>query len=133
MNIPMSIPMSIQGLPARRLAVAALLTLGTGTAAHAHAFLRHAMPAVGGTVAAAPPELTLDYTEAVEPRFSHVEVLDARGQHVDAGDLHPAPDDPKRLIVGLKPLPPGSYTVKWRVVAADTHHTEGTFTFSVRP
>jgi hypothetical protein len=115
-----------------RLAAAALLTLAAVPAAHAHAFLRHASPAVGSTVAAAPRELTLDYTEAVEPRFSHVDVLDAQGRHVDAGDLHPAPDDPKRLVIGLQPLPPGTYTVQWRVVAADTHHTEGKFSFSVQ-
>jgi hypothetical protein len=114
-------------------AAAALLALATATAAQAHAFLTHATPAVGSTVAAAPAELTLDYTEAVEPHFCHVQVLDAAGQQVDAGNLHAAPDDPKRLLLGLKPLPPGSYTVQWRVVAADTHHTEGKFTFSVRP
>jgi copper resistance protein C len=115
-----------------RLAAAALLA-GVATAAHAHAFLKHAIPPVGSTVAAAPAVLTLDYTEGVEPKFSHVEVFDAQGQRVDAGDLHVAPDDPKRLLIGLKKLPPGSYTVKWRVVAEDTHHTEGTFTFSVQP
>jgi methionine-rich copper-binding protein CopC len=120
-----------------RLAVAALLALAAapfgGSAALAHAFLRHAAPAVGSTVAAAPPELTLDYTEGVEPRFSGVDVLDAQGQHVDAGDLHLAPGNPKRLVIGLKKLPPGTYTVKWHVISVDTHHTEGTFTFSVQP
>jgi methionine-rich copper-binding protein CopC len=112
-------------------AVAACAGLHGGPAA-AHAFLAHATPAVGSTVAAAPAALTLDYTEAVEPRFCRVQVRDAAGQEVDAGDLHAAPDDPKRLLLGLKPLPPGTYTVTWRVVAADTHHTEGRFTFTVR-
>ena len=48
-------------------------------------------------------------------------------------DLHLAPDNPKRLVIGLKKLGPGTYTVKWHVVSVDTHHTEGTFTFSVQP
>jgi methionine-rich copper-binding protein CopC len=121
----------------RRLAAAALLAGGAVAAgvgaAQAHAFLRHAVPAVGSTLTASPPEMTLDYTEGIEPRFSGVDVLDAQGQHVDAGDLHLAPDNPKRLVIGLKKLGPGTYTVKWHVTSVDTHHTEGTFSFSVQP
>jgi methionine-rich copper-binding protein CopC len=115
-----------------RLILAVLLAAAAAGTAQAHAFLRHATPGVGSTLATAPAEMTLDYTEAIEPRFSGVDVLDAQGQHVDAGDLHTAPDNAKRLIIGLKKLPPGSYTVKWHVISVDTHHTEGTFTFSVQ-
>jgi copper resistance protein C len=123
-------------LSIRRLAVAALLAVAAAAlsgAAQAHAFLRHATPAVGSTLSASPPELTLDYTEAIEPRFSGIDVLDAQGQPVGAGDLHLAPDNAKRLIIGLKRLGPGTYTVKWHVISVDTHHTEGAFTFSVQP
>jgi methionine-rich copper-binding protein CopC len=132
MSTHLSMPRLLLQRAVAALLIAAAVPLGIGVA-QAHAFLSHAMPAVGSTVATSPPELTLDFTEAVEPHFCHVDVLDAQGQHVDAGDLHPAADDPKRLVIGLKKLPPGAYTVKWRVVSADTHHTEGTFTFSVQP
>ena len=33
----------------------------------------------------------------------------------------------------LKPLTPGRYRVVWRVVSVDTHKTNGTFPFRVRP
>ena len=37
------------------------------------------------------------------------------------------------LIVPVaKPLSPGVYTVKWRAVSVDTHHTQGTFEFTVK-
>jgi methionine-rich copper-binding protein CopC len=101
--------------------------------AHAHAFLRHASPAVGSTLASAPPQLTLDFTEAVEPRFSGVEVRDPKGAQVDAGDLHVAPDNAKRLVLGLQPLQPGAYKVVWHITSVDTHRTEGTFVFTVQP
>jgi len=101
--------------------------------AQAHAFLRHASPAVGSTLATAPPQLTLDFTEAVEPRFSAVEVRDPKGAQVDAGDLHVAPDNAKRLILGLKPLQPGAYKVIWHITSVDTHRTEGSFVFNVQP
>ena len=113
-------------------AAAAMLVLLHG-AADAHAFLRHASPPVGATLATAPAQVTLDYSEAIEPRFSGVEVLNAAGAQVDAGDVHLAPDNAKRMIIGLKPLPPGAYTVKWHVTSVDTHKTEGTFGFSVQP
>ena len=35
------------------------------------------------------------------------------------------------LQVPLKPLRPGTYRVKWRVLSVDTHVTEGDFTFRV--
>jgi methionine-rich copper-binding protein CopC len=121
---------------ARLIAVAALaLTwmLSWTGAADAHAFLRHAVPLVGSNIPTAPPVLTLDYTEGVEPRFCQVVVHDAQGQQVDKGDLHAAPSDEKRLLLGLQPLKQGTYTVEWHVTSVDTHHTEGTFTFTVQP
>ena len=57
----------------RRHAViaAAILAFGVGLveSAQAHALLRHAEPAVGSTVAGAPKELALTFSEAVEPAF----------------------------------------------------------------
>ena len=32
-----------------------------------------------------------------------------------------------------KPLPAGEYTVRWQAVSVDTHHTQGTFEFTVKP
>ena len=66
-------------------ATSALLTLTAGTAAKAHAFLDHAEPRVGSTVPTAPRELTLFYTQNLEPAFSEAEVSDANGKRVDLG------------------------------------------------
>ena len=33
--------------------------------------------------------------------------------------------------VSVKPLPPGTYRVHWKVLSVDTHTTEGNFTFRV--
>jgi copper resistance protein C len=32
-----------------------------------------------------------------------------------------------------KPLSAGVYTVHWAAVSVDTHHTQGTFEFTVKP
>jgi methionine-rich copper-binding protein CopC len=115
-----------------RYLLAAVLLLAAATA-DAHALLRQADPPVGSTLATPPAAVTLDYSEAVEAHFCRVAVQDAQGGQVDAGDLHVAPDNPKRLVIGLRKLPPGTYTVTWHVVSVDTHRTEGRFTFTVRP
>ncbi len=115
----------------RHLAALAGLLLGVAPSAHAHAFLDHANPRVGSTVAAAPPELSLWYTQNVEPAFSTVEVRDESGARVDQGAPRLDPADSSLLRVALKPLPAGIYEVRWRVLSVDTHTTEGRFRFTV--
>src|SRR5262249_94468 len=56
-----------------------------GSVAWAHAFLDEATPRVGSTVRVAPSELTLRFTQDIEPAFSTVTITDAAGQRVDAG------------------------------------------------
>jgi len=99
----------------------------------AHAFLDRASPRVGSTVSPAPSELTLSFTQNLEPAFSSVEVLDEKGAKVDKGDVHVDPNDGSLLRVSLNPLLPGTYKVVWHVVSVDTHSTEGDFTFQVAP
>lgn len=102
-------------------------------AAQAHAFLDKADPSVGATLKAAPAAVTLAFTEGLEPAFSNIAVQDSAGQRVDQGGTHAVDGDPARLAVALKPLPPGTYKVLWRVTSVDTHKTDGHFTFTVAP
>ena len=51
-----------------------------------------------------------------------------------AGPARPVAGDHASLAVDLHaPTPPGAYVVHWRVLAADTHVTQGDFTFKVEP
>ncbi len=114
----------------RTLAFVGVLSLGA-LPARAHAFLDHASPAVGSAVPTAPAAVTLWFTQNLEPAFSSVTVTNQAGQRVDAGNVHIPPGQPAVLQVGLRPLPPGAYTVNWRVISVDTHPTQGSFTFQV--
>jgi hypothetical protein len=118
----------------RSLLLAALfvlpVVLPTG-AAFAHAHLQSALPAVDGVVEKAPTAITINFTEALEPRFCSIEVTDAQGQRVDDGTAH-TDGDPKRLSIGLKTLPSGIYTVQWHATSVDTHRTEGNYHFTVK-
>jgi copper resistance protein C len=102
------------------------LLLGAA-AAHAHAFLDRASPRVGSTVRSAPREVTLWFSQKIEPSFSSAQVRDSSGARVDQG----AHADGMQLHVPVKSLPPGTYKVHWRVLSVDTHTTEGNFSFRV--
>ena len=83
--------------------------------------------------ARAPPVVTLWFTQDLEPAFSTVTVTNAAGQRVDLANVQIPQDSPAELRIGLKPLAPGTYLVSWHVVSVDTHPTEGTFTFEIKP
>jgi copper resistance protein C len=95
--------------------------------AEAHAYLDHASPAVDSTVQTAPTELTLSFTQNLEPAFSTVEVSGPGGR-VDAGKPQISGNT---MRVGLKALSPGTYQVHWRALSVDTHATQGSFSFKV--
>jgi methionine-rich copper-binding protein CopC len=111
------------------LAIVAALFAALGTeGAYAHAFLNHASPLVGSTVRAAPSEVTLTFTQSLEPAFSSVQVTDAKGARVDVGK---AQVSGSTMRIGLKSLGPGTYRVRWQALSVDTHKTQGSFTFQV--
>ena len=117
--------------PIPALILAAVLSLGPAASAAAHAFLDHASPAVGSSIPTAPSAVAIWFTQNLEPAFSSMTVTNAAGQRVDLGNAAIPPGHPDQLQVGLRPLPPGTYTVTWHVVSVDTHPTQGTFTFQV--
>ena len=102
------------------------------TQAFAHAQLEKATPGVGSTVSA-PSQIRLEFSEGVEPRFTALTLTGSGGASVPLGKASVEAGDQKVLIVPIaKPLSPGGYTVKWHAVSVDTHHTQGTFEFTVK-
>ena len=97
-------------------------------AARAHAFLDHASPLVGSTVASAPAEVVLTFTQNLEASFSTVQVTGPGGARVDQGR---ASVSGNTMRVGIKSAGPGSYRVQWHALSVDTHKTEGNFSFRV--
>jgi methionine-rich copper-binding protein CopC len=115
-----------------RIAALSVMTfLATFGAAFAHSFPKTTEPPAGGTVHAAPAEVVIVFTEALEPHFSTIEVFNSHNQRVDSGVAHADPKDAHRFIVGLKKLGPGTYKVVWHATSVDTHKTQGSYTFTV--
>jgi copper resistance protein C len=99
----------------------------------AHAHLKTPVPADKAVIDSSPQNLTLTFTEDVEPAFSGVEVLNVQNQPmaVEKAKLNDKKHD--QLIVPIsKPLPSGNYQVNWHVLSVDGHKTKGSYAFSVK-
>jgi methionine-rich copper-binding protein CopC len=116
----------------RRLASLASVLMLVATPAWPHASLVGSSPARRATLTTAPDRVQLWFNEPIEPRFSSVSVWDAAGQQVDLRDGRVDPEDAKRLTVGLTPLKPGAYRVRFRVLSVDGHVVETEFSFTLR-
>jgi copper resistance protein C len=108
-----------------------MLMIAVAAAAWAHSFPEQESPAAGETVAASPAKVSIKYDAPIEKLFDWLSVLNAAGQDQATGAPQVSADG-HELSVPVATLEPGQYTVKWRVVCIDTHHTEGSYTFTVK-
>jgi len=78
-----------------------------------------------------PRQITLGFSEQLEPRFSEASVYDSNSKRVDSGFSIDS-KDPTIMRISLPDLPSGVYTVVWQAISAvDGHHTSGSFPFGV--
>ena len=120
--------------PSRSMSLAIALILGSVGTAAAHAHLQTATPAAGSTVAAAPTELRLGFSEGVNVKFTGLVVTGPAGAVVPTGSAVLAPGNDRILLVPISgPLAPGAYRVDWHALATDGHKTDGSYGFTVKP
>ena len=100
----------------------------TAAPAWAHATLSASSPADGVVLGALPPAATLTFDEPVRPVTGDIEVLDPNGRNVGgAVTAYGA-----KVTVGLpREGAPGTYTLTWRVISADSHPVGGAISFSL--
>jgi len=97
-----------------------------------HTALDGSYPSDGATVDAV-REIRLRFTTAVQLPLSRVELAGPSGPFGAVGALEAVPGSGEReLRLPLSdPLPPGSYTVRWRTAGPDSHPISGAFSFRV--
>lgn len=100
--------------------------------AWAHAQPTHQEPPAGSTVTTAQNTVVIDFSEALEPAFSSINVTDATGKSVAHGQAAIDPANGKRMSVPLDALAAGKYTVKWVAAATDGHRTTGHYSFTAK-
>jgi methionine-rich copper-binding protein CopC len=100
-------------------------------AADAHALLVRTSPPKRAVLRDPPKQIELWFNERLEPAFATLSVLDRADAAVGTARPIVSGDDRKRLTLELPPLPPGNYTVRFRVLSVDGHVAEDSFPFSV--
>ncbi|TMD68925.1 MAG: hypothetical protein E6I91_03455 [Chloroflexi bacterium] len=119
---------------------AALLSMGmlfvvAGTAS-AHAKVLSAIPAIGSTIAKAPPTVTVVCAENINPnpKLSNLFVYAPSGDLISQGDARVSLSNPKEMSIGIKASGNGVYVVRWITVSADDGDPDqGAFVFTVKP
>ncbi len=113
------------------IAPALVLMLAAAPSALAHAHPTVMRPAPDST-GPAPKSISITFSEAVEPRFSSIQLTGEKGKAVGSEVSRPAPDDPKTLVLAVPKLTAGTYVVHWVNVAVDGHRLEGNYKFTVQ-
>lgn len=109
---------------------AALAALAFAGVANAHAHLVTSLPAANAA-GPAPAQIVMKFSEAPLGKLSGIELLPASGPAIPVRPVKVA-DRNTLAVAPASPLRAGVYSVKWHAVTADTHRTEGTFSFTVR-
>src|SRR5262245_58161454 len=94
--------------------------------AHAHSQLTASEPADKASLAVAPKEVTLHFSEPV--RLTAVSITTAGGAKQNLGIPK---EQTAHFALAAPALGDGQYEVNWRAVSADAHIMSGAFTFSV--
>ena len=107
-----------------------VLLLAHPAPTHGHAIVVESSPASGEVLSRAPSQIALRFNSRIEKALSKVTLTgQANGPlPLPRRSLDAAPD---RMIVPLPSLQPGPYLVRWKVLSADGHVTQGAFRFTV--
>ena len=128
---------AVRGLrrgPLLSVLAAGLAALAAAAPAHAHAIVLESSPARDAQLASSPERVVLRFNSKIEHGLSRATIEPAGGRPVPlaspaSAGARPTPD---RLVLPLHPLGPGTYVVRYRVLAADGHLTEGALRFTIR-
>ena len=114
-----------------RALMSGAVALAMSSTAFAHAHMISSVPAAN-TEAVAPADVTIHFTEPLEPAFSTITLADASGKPAtpDASTVDSA--DARVMHLALPQLTSGRYAVHWVAVATDGHRTQGDFAFNVK-
>ncbi|MEZ0601758.1 copper homeostasis periplasmic binding protein CopC [Paraburkholderia sp. IW21] len=117
--------------PALRALALGAAALAMTSTAFAHAHMMSSEPAANAEVTA-PTEVTIHFTEPLEPAFSKIDLSDASGKPAAPAASQVDTSDAKVMHLALPQLTAGRYAVHWVAVATDGHRTQGDFAFIVK-
>jgi copper transport protein len=96
----------------------------------AHAGLDASVPSPNAVLEAGPPNIELDFNEAVDVELSNIELYDQNATLIPTGVPQSITDNTV-VQVSVPTIADGVYVVVWRVPSADGHVVDGAFSFQV--
>lgn len=120
---------SITDLP---LALILIISLTLPLPVFAHAVLVQSHPEVDSTINESPEQVNIWFNENVASEFKALAVINSAGKRVDNKDIKQARLDRSHIYITTPQLPPDTYTVRYRVMSADTHIVTGRFNFTIK-
>ncbi|MDA1342352.1 MAG: copper resistance protein CopC [Proteobacteria bacterium] len=98
----------------------------------AHAIMVKSQPVADSTIAESPKQVDAWFNDKVGSEYKALAVIDSAGKRVDNKDAAQETFDQSHLYVTIPQLPPGTYSVRYRVVSLDTHIVTGKFKFTIK-
>jgi copper transport protein len=114
----------------RALAVCFLVALVAPASAFAHASVRSTEPSYRQRLEQAPRTVSVTFDQGVKAFANSIVVRSADGTLYSR--VTRSGSDPHVMLVRLRPLPRGAYTVRWHALSSDGHVVSGLWTFGVR-
>lgn len=100
--------------------------------AHAHAKIEVSEPKAGSELKAAPKEIRLKFNEKLEPAFSKIDLIDAKGVKIPLPKAIFDTADPAVMFTTVPQLSSGSYRIRWSTMTRDGHKMNGEIPFLVK-
>lgn len=97
----------------------------------AHAIMVKSSPEKDSTIDRSPAQVDIWFNEKVRSAHKSLAVISSAGQRVDNKDIQQEALDPSHIYTSIPDLPPDTYTVRYRVISADTHVVSGKFSFTI--
>jgi copper resistance protein C len=102
----------------------------------AHAIVLDSVPAPDAVLTRPPARAVLRFNSKIEKRLTRVTLTAGGGppRPLSIANDGGSDGEPDRIVIPfVGPLPPGPYVIRYKVLSADGHVTEGTLRFSVSP
>ncbi|PQM61988.1 MAG: hypothetical protein CL523_01520 [Actinomycetales bacterium] len=108
-----------------------LLSVLMAPTGSAHADLQVSTPEDGESLEVAPEKIRLTFSEELFEELVEISILDAAGDLYSTIKVEQTPPPGTDVIFPWPPqMPPGEYSIAYRVVSADGHPLTGTISFS---
>ena len=118
---------------ARAALLALAFTLLGPAMVQAHPIVLESSLSHDAVVTRSPEQVALRFNSTIETRLAQVTITGRDGHPIP---LAVAPNHRNglphnRLIIPLQPLPPGTYVIRYKILATDGHISEGALRFTV--